>query len=112
MRGPVSDMQALHYAAPVKESTTAENEDVYGYGTPVEFTAIVSSPTGMVVSAQYGPKLPYVRALSSCSVRLHEDWGVWIDAPTTGKPDYKVIADRSTPRENTCDVGKRGAFGG
>jgi hypothetical protein len=112
LRSPVNDLSILHYAEPVVLETTTDKETIMGFGEPVEFLAMVSAPSGMVVAAQYGPKLPYVRVLSTGSMRLKEGWGVWIDAPTTGKPDYKVIADRSTPRQYTCDIGKRAAFGG
>jgi hypothetical protein len=112
MRSPVSDLQVLHYAERVKLGTTDDNDDILGYGEPVEFMATVGAPVGEIVAAQYGPKLPYVRTLETGSVRLKEDTGVWVDAPTTGEPDYKVIADLSTARQYRCDIGKRGAFGG
>jgi hypothetical protein len=96
----------------VKSGTTGDGEDIMGFGTPQEFMATVGVPAGEVAAAQYGQKLPSVRTLSTGTVRLKEGEGVWVDAPTTGDPDYKVIADRSTARQYRCDIGKRGAFGG
>jgi hypothetical protein len=112
LRSPVTDLQELHYAQKVTTGKTSSGETITVPGDPVEFTAVVSVPTGQIVAAQYGPKLPYVRALSGYSTRLREGWYVWLDAPITGKPDYTVIADRSTLRQYCCDIGKRGAFGG
>lgn len=112
LRSPVSDLEVLHYAERVVLETADDGEDILGYGEPVEFMATVSAPTGEVVAAQYGQKLPYVRVLTTGSVRLKEGCGVYLDAPTDGEPDCKVISDRSTPRQSTCDIGKRGAFGG
>jgi hypothetical protein len=112
LRGPVSDLQVLHYANPVKTGTTDDGEDIMGYGAPEEFMATVGVPAGETAAAQYGQKLPSVRTLSTGNLRLKEGAGIWVDAPTTREPDYKVIADRSTPRQYRCDIGKRGAFGG
>lgn len=112
LRGPVSDLQVLHHANPIKTGTTDDGEDIMGHGPPEEFMAAVGVPTGEVAATLYGQKLPSVRTLSIGSLRLKEGAGVWVDAPTTGGPDYKVIADRSTPRQYRCDIGKRGAFGG
>ena len=112
LRGPVSDLQVLHHAPYIKKGTASDGEDIMGYGDPVEFMASVGVPTGEVAAAQYGQKLPSVRTLSTGNVRLKEGEGVWLDAPTTGDPDYKVIADLSTLRQYRCDIGKRGAFGG
>lgn len=108
----MNDLQVLHYADRTEAGKTSSGEAVMGFGEPIEFMAVVRVPTGEIVAAQYGPKLPYVRTLSTGSVRLKEGCGVWVDAPTTGKPDYTVISDRSTPRQYCCDIGKRGAFGG
>lgn len=112
MRSPVSDLRVLHYAERVVVKTTTDGEDIYGPGEPVEFLAVVGVPRGEVAAAMYGAKLPSVRTLTTGSVRLREGMYVWIDALATGNPDYTVIADRSTARQYTCDVGKRGAFGG
>jgi hypothetical protein len=108
----VSDLQVLHHAEPVITGKRDDGEDIIVPGTPQEFMATVGIPSGETAAAQYGQKLPSVRTLSTGNVRLTVGEDVWLDAPTSGDPDYKVIADRSTPRQYRCDIGKRGAFGG
>ena len=112
MRSPVADLKTLHYAQRIETKAVNDGEVTGSFGDPLEFKATVNAPRGEVTAAIYGAKLPYVRVLNTGSMRLAEGTGVWLEAATTGKPDYVVIADRSTARQNTCDIGKRGQFGG
>lgn len=110
MRGPYRDIRHMHFAM-----CTAERQDtetVESYGEPVAFFGHLAQENGQQAAALYGIRLPYVKRITNATAILQQGDGVWIDAPMTDEPDYRVRAVMPYARSVEYVVEKRGVYGG
>lgn len=112
MRHPLRDLRLLYYCVMEDTKASSTGEVTLGYGVPTVCRAVLQPLSGHAAAAEYGERLPYVYALSGCDAPLAAGMGIWLDAPTTAEPDYRVLRVAVYPRECGYVIGKRGVFGG
>ena len=110
MRGSVRDMKYMYFARCTAAMQGAEVVDTYA--EPTGFYGNLAQENGQQAAALYGIRLPYVKRITNATAVLLQGDGVWIDAPMTEEPDYRVRAVLPYARTVEYVVEKRGVYGG
>lgn len=109
MRGIVRDMRNMHVARATSQKSGTDM--VESFGSPISFYGTLTQENGQQSADIYGVRLPYIKRVTSATADLMQGDGVWIDAATTGEPDYRVISVIPCARTTEYLVEKRGVFG-
>ena len=103
--------ETLHLARRIS-AKTSEGSTYETFGTPSEFIGEQWPATGRAQAQMYGEKLPYIRNVKiegnysivvsdeqetvqyvfENGLTVCENDGMYLDAPTNGEPDYRVLS--------------------